>query len=147
MPELETSTTDPRWGGEGRDLKAKQIMQTLRHFAGRDLSAALWLDFSCSSGGIAYFAGPNLLFPIEPHVFWPFVHWLPRGLAVRLMRALGSRKVLDANSASWWRLHAWFDGFEVSNALPYFMLTHWLRDAKDGVSNHCTPSRAGCSTD
>ncbi|HDO52685.1 MAG TPA: hypothetical protein ENH05_08115 [Rhizobiales bacterium] len=95
------------------------------------MSAALWLDFSCSSGGIAYFAGPNLLFPIEPHVFWPFVHWLPRGLAVRLMRALGSRKVLDANSASWWRLHAWFDGFEVSNALPYFM-HHALAQGRKG---------------
>jgi ubiquinone/menaquinone biosynthesis C-methylase UbiE len=41
-------------------------------------------------GGYCYFAGPNLLFPIEPHIFWPFVHWLPRRLAQSLIRATGS---------------------------------------------------------
>lgn len=55
-------------------------------------------------GGRCYFAGPNLLWPIEPHVFWPFVHWLPRTLAQRLMRLLGSRQAsqLDAFSAHYW---------------------------------------------
>ncbi|MFE8032936.1 class I SAM-dependent methyltransferase [Thiohalocapsa marina] len=42
-------------------------------------------------GGYCYFAGPNLLFPIEPHVYWPFVHWLPRQFARSLMKALGVR--------------------------------------------------------
>lgn len=57
-------------------------------------------------GGLCYFAGPNLLWPIEPHVFWPFVHWLPRRFAQRVMRLLGSRHVaeLDAWSWSYWRL-------------------------------------------
>ncbi len=73
-------------------------------------------------GGICYFAGPNLLWPIEPHVHWPFVHWLPRSWATRLMTALGSRaaKDLDAYSASSWTLRAWFEqaGFEAANAVP-----------------------------
>lgn len=57
-------------------------------------------------GGVCYFAGPNLLWPIEPHVFWPFVHWLPRNFAQATMRALGSRRAdeLDAHSLDWWRL-------------------------------------------
>ena len=57
-------------------------------------------------GCICYFAGPNLLWPIEPHVFWPFVHWLPRPLASRIMTLLGSRAVadLDAFSLDYWRL-------------------------------------------
>ncbi|MAL02731.1 MAG: hypothetical protein CL625_00425 [Arenimonas sp.] len=57
-------------------------------------------------GGVCYFAGPNLLWPVEPHVFWPFVHWLPRRFAVGLMRACGSRRAadLDAWSLDWWRL-------------------------------------------
>ena len=61
-------------------------------------------------GGICYFAGPNLLWPIEPHVFWPFVHWLPRKFAQALMRTLGSPKAndLDAYSAHYWRLRRWF---------------------------------------
>lgn len=61
-------------------------------------------------GGVCYFAGPNLLWPIEPHVFWPFVHWLPRPLAQAIMRACSSRKAaeLDAYSSSYWTLARWF---------------------------------------
>lgn len=57
-------------------------------------------------GAVCYFAGPNLWWPIEPHVFWPFVHWLPRSFAHRGMRALGSKRAhdLDAWSWSYWRL-------------------------------------------
>lgn len=61
-------------------------------------------------GGVCYFAGPNLLWPIEPHVYWPFVHWLPRRMAQRLMRALGSNRAeeLDAFSTTYWELTSWF---------------------------------------
>ena len=61
-------------------------------------------------GALCYFAGPNLLWPIEPHVFWPFVHWLPRRFAQSAMRFLGSRQAagLDAWSLDWWRLHRLF---------------------------------------
>ncbi len=75
-------------------------------------------------GGMAYFAGPNLLFPIEPHVFWPFVHWLPRTWAQRLMKALGSKRVadLDAYSTHYWQLRSWLTpGFKVTNATPHLM--------------------------
>lgn len=72
-------------------------------------------------GGTCYFAGPNLLWPIEPHVFWPFVHWLPRARAQALMRVLGSSRVddLDAYSTHYWRLRNWFrsHGFEVQLGL------------------------------
>jgi 2-polyprenyl-3-methyl-5-hydroxy-6-metoxy-1,4-benzoquinol methylase len=69
-------------------------------------------------GGYVYFAGPNLLFPIEPHVFWPFVHWLPRRLAVLIMRAFKARYVMVTHSVTIWTLCRWFRGFEVTNALP-----------------------------
>lgn len=57
-------------------------------------------------GAVCYFAGPNLWWPIEPHVFWPFVHWLPRSLAHRGMRALRSKRAQDLDAWSWsyWRL-------------------------------------------
>ncbi|MDE2461791.1 MAG: class I SAM-dependent methyltransferase [Gammaproteobacteria bacterium] len=62
------------------------------------------------SDGVCYFAGPNLLWPIEPHVFWPFVHWLPRKFAQRLMRLFGSKRAdeLNAYSIHYWRLMGWF---------------------------------------
>jgi hypothetical protein len=49
------------------------------------------------------------------------VHWLPRSFAVGLMRGLGSRKVLDAYSASYWRLQAWLGDFETVNAVPWIL--------------------------
>lgn len=57
-------------------------------------------------GAVCYFAGPNLLWPIEPHVLWPFVHWLPRRFAQRWMKRLGSSNAgkLDAWSWPYWRL-------------------------------------------
>ena len=51
-------------------------------------------------GGICYFAGPNLLYPIEPHVYWPFIHWIPRRLALAIIRLLAPHKVLDAYSTT-----------------------------------------------
>ncbi len=74
-------------------------------------------------GGYAYFAGPNLLFPIEPHVFWPFVHWLLRSFAVRLMHLFGSKAMLDVYSTHYWQLLRWFKNFQVINAVP-FILKH-----------------------
>lgn len=72
-------------------------------------------------GGVCYFAGPNLLWPIEPHVHWPCVHWLPRRFAQWTMHVLGSRRAseLDAYSTHYWRLMRWFRevGYTVSPAV------------------------------
>ncbi len=70
-------------------------------------------------GGLAYFAGPNLLWPIEPHTFWPIVHWLPRKFSVGLMRFLGSNAILDANSASYWTLRRWLNEFSICSGLQH----------------------------
>lgn len=71
--------------------------------------------------GVCYFAGPNLLWPIEPHVFWPFVHWLPRKFAVGLMKFFRAKRVgyLDAWSTHYWALKNMFKhtGFDASNAI------------------------------
>jgi 2-polyprenyl-3-methyl-5-hydroxy-6-metoxy-1,4-benzoquinol methylase len=75
-------------------------------------------------GGFCYFAGPNWLFPIEPHIFWPFVHWLPRKFAIQLMRMLGSKRAddLDAFSTHFWQLNSWLSThFTISNAVPFMI--------------------------
>jgi len=69
-------------------------------------------------GGVCYFAGPNLLYPIEPHVYWPFIHWIPRRLALATLRVFAPHKVLDAHSTTYWRLNRWFTGFTVVDAVP-----------------------------
>lgn len=70
-------------------------------------------------GGYCYFAGPNLLFPIEPHIFWPFVHWLPRDFAQSVIEVTGSGAVLEANSTHYWRLQSWLTRFHVQNAVLF----------------------------
>ncbi|HSG97389.1 MAG TPA: class I SAM-dependent methyltransferase [Woeseiaceae bacterium] len=71
-------------------------------------------------GGICYFAGPNLLYPIEPHVFWPFVHWIPRRWALALLRTFSPEKerLLDAYSKTYWTLRRWLSEFDVVDAVP-----------------------------
>jgi len=71
-------------------------------------------------GGICYFAGPNLLYPIEPHVFWPFLHWIPRSWALAILRVFSpeKEKVLDAYSTTYWRLRHWLRDFIIVDAVP-----------------------------
>lgn len=40
-------------------------------------------------GGFVFFSGPNWLFPVEPHYFLPFLHWLPERLADAYLRLSG----------------------------------------------------------
>lgn len=77
-------------------------------------------------GGVCYFAGPNLLFPIEPHVFWPFIHWIPRRWALAILRVFApeKEKILDAYSATIWTLKRWFVDFEVEDAVPALVGYH-----------------------
>lgn len=95
--------------------------QVYEHVA-NPLALVAFIQRVLKPGGVCYFAGPNLLFPIEPHVFWPFVHWLPRDLARCVMRVMGSRRAdeLDAYSTHFWRLKSWFQsGFVITNAVPF----------------------------
>jgi SAM-dependent methyltransferase len=93
--------------------------------------------------GICYFAGPNLLWPIEPHVFWPFVHWLPRQFARRMMRILGSKRAheLDAWSWSYWRLMRNFReaGFEAQVLIRERLLVEVARPRLRRILR-CVPS-------
>ena len=81
-------------------------------------------------GGICYFAGPNLLYPIEPHVHWPFIHWIPRRLALAILRSLAPDKVLDANSTTYWQLRRWLGRFTIVDAVP--QLVKYRAESTDG---------------
>ncbi len=71
-------------------------------------------------GGICYFAGPNLLYPIEPHVHWPFIHWMPRRWALAILGRFSPDKaaILDAYSTTYWQLKRWLSAFDVRDAMP-----------------------------
>lgn len=96
-------------------------------------------------GGICYFAGPNLLWPIEPHLLWPFIHWLPRRIAQRGMTLLGSSQagLFDAHSTHYWKLKGWMKamGFEVSEGVKMRLL-HTIESSRmDSLAKiiHRTP--------
>ena len=55
-------------------------------------------------GGYVIFSGPNRLYPIEPHYFLPFLHWLPAKLADRYLRVTGKGSSYYERSRSYWGL-------------------------------------------
>jgi len=83
-------------------------------------------------GGICYFAGPNLLYPVEPHVHWPFIHWIPRRLALAILSLLAPDKVLDAHSTTYWQLRRWLGRFTIVDAVP--QLVKYRAESADGVN-------------
>lgn len=85
-------------------------------------------------GGLCYFAGPNLLYPIEPHVHWPFVHWIPRSWALAILRTFAPEKVpiLDAYSTTYWTLRKWLRGFTIHDAVPP-LIKHRAQVAPSGT--------------
>lgn len=207
---VEKATSDPHWGSDNRERKAKNILQCLTLLTDLNLKALICVDIGCGSGGICanmapsfkqmygvdpepwerwqehtsefptlsflgesienlsllddsvdvvicnqvyehvpspavliaqifrilrpggicYFAGPNLLYPIEPHVHWPFIHWIPRRLALAILRSLAPDKVLDANSTTYWQLRRWLGRFTIVDAVP--QLVKYRAESTDG---------------
>jgi len=199
-PGSDGAASDPHWGAEDRDQKARNIVHCLELLTDLDLSTLSCVDIGCGSGGISYhlapafesvcgidpepwqrwqdftvkrpnlrfreesietlsladasvdvvicnqvyehvpspqtliaqihrilkpggtcyFAGPNLLYPIEPHIFWPFVHWIPRPWALAILRKFAPQKaeVLDAYSTTYWKLRRWLRDFTILDAVP-----------------------------
>ena len=210
---IRASRSDPRWGAEDRDRKAKNIVECLELLTENKLSDLSCVDIGCGSGGISfhfapafktvcgvdpepwqkwsslmekrsnlrfieesidtlsiedgtvdvvicnqvyehvpspqtliaqiyrilkpggvcYFAGPNLLYPIEPHVHWPFVHWIPRRWSLAILRVFSpdKEKMLDAYSTTYWQLRRWLKECLVIDAVPR-LVKHRAANAKPG---------------
>jgi SAM-dependent methyltransferase len=85
-------------------------------------------------GGIVFFSAPNWLFPIEPHYFLPFLHWLSPQWAARYLRGTGLGTEYYERSQPVWTLRAMLRRFEIVELTPalmqtdYLVGTPWLRD-------------------
>jgi hypothetical protein len=67
-------------------------------------------------GGIIFFSGPNKLFPIEPHYYLPFLHWLPGAVADAYLRLFKLGNHYYERSRTIWGLRRLFRGFEIREA-------------------------------
>ncbi len=83
-------------------------------------------------GGLAFFSGPNWLFPIEPHYSLPLLHWLPGPLADRYLRLAGRGEHYYERLHHLWALRKLVQPFAVHDVtiaqLQRFYLSRgWLR--------------------
>lgn len=66
-------------------------------------------------GGYAFFSGPNAVFPIEPHYFLPFLHWLPQKAADMYLRLTGKGEHFYEKIYSYKKLQKMLKKFSITD--------------------------------
>ena len=79
-------------------------------------------------GGMLFFSGPNWLFPIEPHYFLPFLHWLSPKWAGRYLRLTGLGSDYYERSRTLWGLRRVMAAFEVDDLSRIVLEQHVLAE-------------------
>lgn len=85
-------------------------------------------------GGVVFFSGPNWLFPIEPHYFLPFLHWLPERLANLYLRFAGKGQRYYEQSSHLWGLRRMMQDFTVRD-ITREILQHKLASAPKALTS------------
>lgn len=79
----------------------------------------LEMDRVLKNGGLVLFSGPNKAFPIEPHYFLPFLHWLNHKVADRYLKLTGLGNHYYERSETYWKLRKIFKGYEIIDVIKY----------------------------
>jgi SAM-dependent methyltransferase len=79
-----------------------------------------------AADGVVFFSGPNWLYPIEPHYFLPFLHWLPGKWADGYLRLSGLGDVYYERSRHLWGLRRLAYRFEVVDISVDVLFQHVL---------------------
>ena len=79
-----------------------------------------------AADGVVFYSGPNWQFPIEPHYFLPFLHWLPSKWADGYLRLSGLGDVYYERSRHLWGLRRLAYRFEVVDISVDVLFQHVL---------------------
>ena len=83
--------------------------------------------------GFIFFSGPNKLYPIEPHYFLPFLHWLPSAWADAWLQRLQRGDHYYERSRTWWSLQTLFRQFAVQDVTWDVLVQQAQRDAQSAT--------------
>ena len=72
-------------------------------------------------GGVLIFSGPNKTFPIEPHYYLPFLHWLNEKAADAYLKLTRKGNHYYERSRTYWNLERVFKDYEIIDVLKYVL--------------------------
>lgn len=88
-----------------------------------DLRLFVEIERILKPGGVVFFSGPNKVFPVEPHYYLPFLHWLPERWADGYLRLLRKGTHFYERSRTPWNLRKVFARYHIKDvSIPVMRL-------------------------
>jgi ubiquinone/menaquinone biosynthesis C-methylase UbiE len=103
-----------------QSLDAVVCLQTYEHVPSSEKLFSE-IDRVLKNEGIVLFSGPNKTFPIEPHYFLPFLHWLNEKTADAYLKLTRKGDHYYERSRTYWDLKKAFGNYEIIDVVKYVL--------------------------